>query len=138
MAAWDEHDAKTSEAVAALLNETVIWRPQVPPADPYATPSGGNPDPNRPIRQLEAVVSWQPTGLPVAPGAPSVVAEASVLLDFELDLFRNEWAAYGQPKKGDRFECPEQDHADQLIKVERVGDDGSARIYAWCSVVTEA
>jgi hypothetical protein len=147
MSLFDEADAKAAESVGALLNETVIWRPQVPPPDPYHIDSGGYPDPNRPIRQIEGIASWQPTGLPVSSGGTAgtgttfggtaVVTEATLMIDFEAALFQNEFAAYGKPKNGDRFELPEQDDGDQLVKVDRVGDDGSARVYAWCSVVSE-
>lgn len=138
MTAFDEADAKAAESVAKLLNEPVIWRPQViPSTGTYTPPPGGRPDPNRPIRDLEAILSWQPLGLSVSPDAPAVVTNASLLLDFEAALFRDEFAAYGQPKKGDRFECPQQATGDQLVTVQRVGNDGSARIYCWCSVVTE-
>jgi hypothetical protein len=137
MTNFDVADAKAAESVGNLLNETVIWRPQVKSTSPYGVTPGGYPDPDRPIRQIEGVVSWQPLGLPVARDSPTVVTEASLMIDFEADLFRNEFAAYGQPKNGDRFELPDQDEADQLVKVERVGDDGSARVYCWCSAVTE-
>ena len=142
MPVFEAHDAKAAEAVARLLSETVIWRPQLPPTGGvYTATPGGVPDPDRPIREMDAITSWQPTGLPVAQGATgfstAVVTEATLMLDFEAELFRNEWAAYGQPKKGDRFECPEQDVGDRLLIVQRVGDDGSMRVYVWCAVVTE-
>jgi len=140
MTQFDALDERAARTVAVLHNEPVIWRPmrKKTGVGTYTVEEGGEPDDERPIVELEAIVSWRPEGLPVTPGGQGGPGEATVLVDFEAAIFEQEdTLAYGKPRMGDRLEMPDQAPGDQLMEIRDVGDDGSRRFYAWCSIVPE-
>src|SRR5580704_9160727 len=133
MALFDDIDARTAAAVGRVLEDPVIWRPMLP---------GGRPDPNRPVRgergDLPAIVTWAVSGLPVEAGSGGgMVGTATLMIDFEIHWFEDEdWRRFGVPRRGDRIEMPEERNAaNRMVEITRVGDDGSARFYCWCSLV---
>jgi hypothetical protein len=138
MALFDDIDTRSAAAVGRLLEDPVILRPMLAGGGDFVVTPGGRPDPNRPVRRLPAIVTWAVTGLPVQQGAGGgTVATATLMIDFEWVLFlTDEWRPYGAPRRGDRIEMPEErEPANRLAEVTRIGDDGSARFYCWCSLV---
>ncbi len=141
MALFDDIDARTAAAVGRVFEDTIIWRPMLPTppgGDDFIATRGGRPDPNRPVRPLPAIVTWAVTGLPIESGSGGgVVGTATLMIDFEWVLFlADEWRRFGPPRRGDRIEMlEERDPANRMAEVTRVGDDGSARFYCWCSLV---
>jgi hypothetical protein len=143
MALFDDIDARTAAAVGRVLEDPVVWRPILAGGggDFVVTP-GGRPDPSRPVRgergDLPAIVTWAVTGLPVEQGSGGgMIGTATLMIDFEWVLFLNdEWLCFGAPRRGDRIEMPqEREPANRLTEITRIGDDGSARFYCWCSLV---
>lgn len=137
MALFDELDERTAAAVGRVFEDEVIWRPMVAGSGNWVTQA--QPDPNRPIRILDAIISWAPTGLPVEGGAGGgQLATATLMLDFQLVNFQNEpWTRFGLPVRGDWIEMPsERVPANRVVEITRIGDDGSARFWAWCSLVS--
>lgn len=130
-----------------LLNESVVWRPYVRPAGGTYVKTTPTPDPIRPVRgetiddPLRAVVSWRSTTAPVEGAGGNTeqggqIAGAALLIDIERAYFEDDYATHGYPKKGDRFELPEQKNAaDRLVEITRMAEDGSARLLFWCAVV---
>ena len=87
---------------------------------------------------MPAIVTWAVTGLPVEQGSGGgMIGTATLMIDFEWVLFLNdEWRRFGAPRRGDRIEMPaEREPANRLAEITRIGDDGSARFYCWCSLV---
>lgn len=141
MALFDELDALAGAAVGRVFADQVIWRPMLArPGGSYTSP-GETPDPNRPVREIPAIVSWAIISMPIesSPGG-GLVAGGTLLIDFEDALFLDEqWVQYGRPKKPDRIELPfEKEPANRMGQIERVGDDGSARFFAWVRLVQGA
>ena len=67
-----------------------------------------------------------------------MVGTATLMIDFEMDAVSEDedWRRFGVPRRGDRIEMPEErDAANRMAEITRVGDDGSARFYCWCSLV---
>jgi hypothetical protein len=143
MALFDDIDARTAAAVGRVLEDPVIWRPMLPGGGgDFVVIPGGRPDPNRPVRgelgDLPAIVTWAVSGLPVEAGSGGgVVGTATLMIDFEIHWFEDEdWRRFGVPRRGDRIEMPaERIVANRMAEITRVGDDGSARFYCWCSLV---
>jgi hypothetical protein len=140
--AFDELDARMSAAVGRSFEDTVIWRPMLPKsASQYIVQPGGNPDRNRPLRELPGIITWATTGLEAVQGSPGggIVGTATLMIDFEIALFEEpEFAMWGAPRKGDWLEMPhEKRPADRLAEISRIGDDGSARFYCWCTLVND-
>lgn len=137
MALFDDLDQRTAQAVGRVFEDEVVWRPMLPGG------GGGwvqhaRPDPNRPVRDLPAIISWAPVGLPVE-GSPGggTLGTATLLIDFQFQWFEGDWARFGMPRAGDWIEMPtERVAAQRMVEITRVGDDGSARFWAWCSIVT--
>jgi hypothetical protein len=137
MSAWDEADARASAAVARALNEPVEWRPYLPAGGGggYTTgSSSAQPDPNRPVRPIEGIITWRPTLGAVEPGAGGgTVASAMLVVDFDMALFPT---VPERPRKGDRLFLPNEPiPQDRLVEITRVADDGSARLLCYCSRV---
>jgi hypothetical protein len=143
MALFDDIDARTAAAVGRVLEDPIIWRPMLPGGGgDFVVIPGGRPDPNRPVRgelgDLPAIVTWAVSGLPVEAGSGGgVVGTATLMIDFEIHWFEDEdWRRFGVPRRGDRIEMPaERIVANRMAEITRVGDDGSARFYCWCSLV---
>jgi hypothetical protein len=143
MALFDDIDARTAAAVGRVLEDPVIWRPMLPGGGgDFVVIPGGRPDPNRPVRgelgDLPAIVTWAVTGLPVEQGSGGgMVGTATLMIDFEIHWFEDEdWRRFGVPRRGDRIEMlAERNAANRMAEITRVGDDGSARFYCWCSLV---
>jgi hypothetical protein len=138
MALFDDIDARTAAAVGRVLEDPVVWRPILAGGGDFVVTPGGRPDPSRPARALPAIVTWAVTGLPVEQGAGGgMIGTATLMIDFEWVLFLNdEWLRFGAPRRGDQIEMPqEREPANRLAEITRVGDDGSARFYCWCSLV---
>jgi hypothetical protein len=138
MALFDDIDARTAAAVGRVLEDPVVWRPILAGGGDFVVIPGGRPDPSRPARALPAIVTWAVTGLPVEQGAGGgMIGTATLMIDFEWVLFLNdEWLRFGAPRRGDQIEMPqEREPANRLAEITRVGDDGSARFYCWCSLV---
>lgn len=140
MARFDDMDARTAAAVGRMNEDNVIWRPMVKTGGGYTTP-GYAPDPQRPVRELPAIVTWAVDGhMPVQGSAGGgTVATGTLLVDFEDVFFTDEeFARFGRPRKDDWIEMPvEKDPHNRMAKVDKIGDDGSARFYAWVSLVSE-
>lgn len=135
MALFDDFDTRTADAVGRIFEDIVIWRPMIAGSGGWITQA--NPDPNRPVRTVRAIISWAPIGLPVegSPGGGNV-ATASLMIDFRVNLFQDEFARFGEPRRGDWIEMPtEKNPANRMVEITRVGDDGSARVWTWCSLV---
>ena len=139
MALFDDIDARTSAAVGRVLEDPIIWRPMLPGGgSDFVVIPGGRPDRNRPVRPLPAIVTWAVTGLPVEAGSGGgTVGTATLMIDFEWVLFlTDEWRRFGAPRRGDRIDMPEErEPANRMAEITRIGDDGSARFYCWCSLV---
>jgi hypothetical protein len=139
MALFDDIDARTAAAVGRVLEDPIIWRPMLPGGGgDFVVIPGGRPDPNRPVRPLPAIVTWAVTGLPVEAGSGGgMVGTATLMIDFEIHWFEDDsWRRFGVPRRGDRIEMPEERNAaNRMAEITRVGDDGSARFYCWCSLV---
>lgn len=138
MALFDDIDARTAAAVGRVFEDPVIWLPMLPGGGDFVVIPGGRPDPNRPARRLPAIVTWAVTGLPVEQGSGGgTVGTATLMIDFEWVLFLNdEWRRFGAPRRGDHIEMPqERNPANRMAEITRIGDDGSARFYCWCSLV---
>jgi hypothetical protein len=87
---------------------------------------------------LPAIVTWAVSGLPVEAGSGGgTVGTATLMIDFEWVLFlTDEWRRFGAPRRGDRIDMPEErEPANRMAEITRIGDDGSARFYCWCSLV---
>jgi hypothetical protein len=143
MALFDDIDARTAAAVGRVLEDPVIWRPMLPGGGgDFVVIPGGRPDPNRPVRgelgDLPAIVTWAVTGLPVEQGSGGgMVGTATLMIDFEIHWFEDDdWRRFGVPRRGDQIEMlAERNAANRMAEITRVGDDGSARFYCWCSLV---
>jgi hypothetical protein len=138
MALFDDFDARTAEAVGRVFEDQVVWRPMLP-AGGGGWVQQARPDPARPIRNLPAIISWAPIGLPVE-GSPGggTVGTASLMIDFQFKWFEQDgFETFGMPRRGDWIELPSERVAqNRMVEITRVGDDGSARFWAWCSLVT--
>lgn len=148
MSRFDTLDARQAAAIDRTFSDAVVWRPMVS-GDGFIVQA--RPDPSRPVRGLRwfdareiddaltAILTWAPTGLPVAALQPGggEVSTATLLVDFERASFgRDGWAEHGEPRRGDWIEMPEEKNPDnRLVEIDRVGDDGSARFLCWCNVV---
>jgi hypothetical protein len=138
MALFDDIDARTAAAVGRVLEDPVVWLPMLPGGGDFVVIPGGRPDPNRPTRRLPAIVTWAVSGLPVEAGSGGgMVGTATLMIDFEIHWFEDEaWRRFGVPRRGDRIEMlEERNAANRMAEITRVGDDGSARFYCWCSLV---
>lgn len=136
MALFDDLDFRTAAAVGRVFEDLVIWRPMVAGSGGWVTQA--RPDPNRPVRELDAIISWAPTGLPVEGGpGGGVVGTSTLLIDFQLvNFLDDQWRRFGEPRRGDWIEMPsEKVPANRTVEITRIGDDGSARFWAWCSLV---
>ena len=140
MAQFDDLDRRVAAAVGRMFEDEVIWRPmQARAGSAYLPNQDVGPDRSRPIRALPAIVTWAITGMQVEgrPGGGEV-GLATLFVDFEWILFEQDFTRFGIPRKGDRVELPfEKNPEDRLAEITRVGDDGSSRIYAWCSLVRQ-
>jgi hypothetical protein len=139
MTVFDILDRIAALSVGVILNEPVVWRPMRAAAGSTFDPTpGGSPDDERPVRHdLQAIASWQPTGIPVDGGQPGTVGEGTLLVDFAAATFEGPGMSYyGKPRAKDRLELPSQAPSDRLVQIDRVGDDGSERFYCWCSVLS--
>lgn len=142
MAVFDDFDRRVAAAVGRTFEDEVIWRPmQAREGSAYVPGQGIRPDLTRPSRALPAIITWAITGMQVEGtprGGGGEVGLATLFVDFEWILFEEDFARFGLPKRGDRIELPFEKHAeDRLAEITRVGDDGSSRFYAWCSLVRQ-
>lgn len=138
MALFDDLDTRTADAVGRVFEDDVVWRPMVRGGGGGWVTSA-QPDPNRPVRTVKAIVSWAPIGLPVEGSTGGgVVSSATLMVDFRWNQFQEDpWAQYGTPRNGDWVELPTERVAqNRMVEITRVGDDGSARFWSWCSLVT--
>jgi hypothetical protein len=126
------------------MHERVIWRPMKARGGGVYVQTTPTPDDERPTRgefeedPLYAVVTWNMGAAPVTPGqGGGVVGTIKLLVDFESSEFtREDYAAFGYPRKGDRIEMPEEPDPDsQILEVERTSTDGTAHLLCWCAVV---
>jgi hypothetical protein len=141
MALFDDIDARTAAAVGRVFEDPIVWRPMLPGGNDFVATPGGRPDPNRPVRPLPAIVTWAITEQPIVSGSGGgLVGTATLMIDFELRWFEDaDWRRFGAPRRGDRIEMPqERNPANRMAEITRVGDDGSARFYCWCSLVNVA
>lgn len=136
---FEEFDTRMAEAIGRSYGDTVRWRPMLPKSGGSYTarPSGGFPDRARPVRTLTGIMTWAPVGLPIEGSAGGgMVANARLLIDFEAALFGGSWRRYGTPLAGDWVELPDEPPGETLYEILRLGDDGSARIWCWCVLVS--
>ena len=137
MALFDDFDQRVAAAVGRVFEDEVIWHPMIArEGSAYVPGQGIRPDTSRPMRALPAIISWAITGMPVAaPTGGGEMGSATLFIDFEWILFEQDFARFGIPRKGDRIEIPhEKNPEDRLAEITRVGDDGSYRIYCWCTL----
>jgi hypothetical protein len=142
MSSFDEYDALASQAVGALVNERVIWRPmRARPVNIY-TNAESEPDPDRPVRGLgsdvlEAAVTWRPSMVDIGTtDEQGGVVVADCVVDFDNAVFRDAGGRWSIPRKGDRFELAEEYVGNNLVEIQRDGDDGSARLHFWCAIIS--
>jgi len=130
MSRFDEMDRRAAAAVGRLLNDPVRWRPMVPGTGGSYTRTTAKPDTSRPVRDLEAIVTWAPTNTPTGDlSGGSSVANATLMLDFEAVLFTDE---HGVPRRGYRFELRDEALENRLVEVARgPAEDGSWRIFLY-------
>jgi hypothetical protein len=139
MAQFDALDARTADAVGRVFADEVIWRPMLARPTSSYLQGGARPDQARPRRELPAIVTWAITGMQVQQQTGGgQLGTATLMVDFEWKHFEGDFDRFGIPKRGDWIEIPkEKQPSDRLVEITRVGDDGSARIWCWCSLVNE-
>ena len=141
MSLFDLLDQQASEAVGSLLNERVVWRPQVMDRNAVLTGDDRYEDPNRPVRgegndELWAIVTIKSCTMQVGQGmdTPTGVVVADCVVDFDSLVFRRPDGSWSMPRKGDIFELLEELPGNRMYQVDQRGDDGAARLLFFCSV----
>lgn len=135
MSWFDQADESASAAVARVLNEIVTWKPMRVRGGGRYTSGSIEPDPERQERDLEAVVTWGPELAAAGDNdRQGQVISYDCVVDFERRVFEVLPGAgeFIVPKKPDHFIISDAYQGNTEVEVERVGDDGSKRIYFYC------
>jgi hypothetical protein len=124
---FEESDVRASESVGRIMEEPVQWQPYR--RRKGMTGSSYEPDPTRPVMDGMAVVSWRPE--PTQAGSNQ--SEGAVIsADCVVDMDRGDFDPDQTPRRGDRFALSDPYMHNAFVVVDRIGDDGSARLVFFC------
>lgn len=133
MAAFDQADALAAASVGRVFSETVTWRPMRKRGGGSYTQARFEPDPTRPVKELPAIVTWRPTV--VDPGSNHSEVGGLPSFDCLVDIDQAAFAGGPEPVMNDQFTLHTPRVGNDRLQIARPpGDDGSSRIFFWCTV----